>query len=290
MTDYERGPYTPQTDAPLAFDARRSRDGRRPFPVTLIVSLVILVVLIGAVVMFYRSGVRSAAEGPVAVGTPVGQIKAPAPAQSQPSDEAAGLQIYKSEAGTSAPQAAPGFAPPPEEPKARPTPPVQAQALPSQAVASAPVNAVPSTPAPSVVAASGATSKSTPAAPAKPAPVAAAKTGAPAAPRDEVASLLDKSPAAPAKATPAPAAAPAAGGAVAQIGAYSSNDLAAKGWTDLAQAFPGDMAGKGKHFEPVVAADGKTLFRAAVTGFGSKTDAQAFCAKLKAAGHACIVK
>ena len=74
-----------------------------------------------------------------------------------------------------------------------------------------------------------------------------------------------------------------------QIGAYSSEALAAKGWSDLAGAFAGDMAGKGKHFEPV-SRDGKTLYRAAVTGFGSKAEAQAFCVKLKAAGRACIVK
>ncbi|HVY34743.1 MAG TPA: SPOR domain-containing protein, partial [Caulobacteraceae bacterium] len=78
-------------------------------------------------------------------------------------------------------------------------------------------------------------------------------------------------------------------GASAQIGAYSSEALAAKGWSDTAAAFGGDMSGKGKHFEPVTK-DGKTLYRAAVTGFGSKAEAQAFCAKLKAAGHACLVK
>jgi len=32
------------------------------------------------------------------------------------------------------------------------------------------------------------------------------------------------------------------------------------------------------------------LFRAAVTGFASRADAQAFCAQLKAAKRACIVK
>jgi len=83
--------------------------------------------------------------------------------------------------------------------------------------------------------------------------------------------------------------APAVGGAVAQIGAYSSQALAAKGWSDVSAAFAADMSGKGKHFEPVVAQDGKTLFRAAVTGFASRADAQAFCAQLKAAKRACIV-
>ena len=41
MSDHDRGAYTPQNEAPLSFDARRSR-GRRAFPTTLIISLVIL--------------------------------------------------------------------------------------------------------------------------------------------------------------------------------------------------------------------------------------------------------
>jgi hypothetical protein len=36
--------------------------------------------------------------------------------------------------------------------------------------------------------------------------------------------------------------------------------------------------------------DGHTLYRTAVTGFGSKAEAAEFCAKLKAAGKACFVK
>jgi hypothetical protein len=76
----------------------------------------------------------------------------------------------------------------------------------------------------------------------------------------------------------------------AQIGAYSSEDLAVSGWNSLATAFSGDMTGKGQHFEPVKTADGKTLYRATVTGFGSRAAAVAFCAKLKAASHACIVR
>ena len=74
-----------------------------------------------------------------------------------------------------------------------------------------------------------------------------------------------------------------------QIGAYSSSALAGKGWSDIAAAFPGDMSGKGKLVEGVDK-DGKTLYRAAVSGFASRADAVAFCAKLKDAGRACIVK
>ena len=47
--------------------------------------------------------------------------------------------------------------------------------------------------------------------------------------------------------------------------------------------------GKGKAVEKVEK-DGKTLYRTAVTGFASREAAQAFCAKLKAAGKACFVR
>jgi hypothetical protein len=247
MSDHERGAYSPHNDAPTAFDARQSSGGGG-FPTTLVISVVILAILIFAIVMFYRSGIRGAGEGPAPIGTPVAQIKAPAPGSAQPSDEAAGLQIYKSEGApeSSAPLVAPTFAAPPEQPKPRLAAPV----------------------------------------PAKPTAVAPPAAAQPVAPQpDEIGALLDKSNAA-AKAASAPA---ATGPASAQIGAYSSEDLAAKGWSDIAAAFSADMSGKGKHFEPVTK-DGKTLYRAAVTGFASKAQAQAFCAKLKAAGRACFVK
>ena len=91
----------------------------------------------------------------------------------------------------------------------------------------------------------------------------------------------------------APAAAPAAkapaGVAAVQIGAFSSQALADKGWSDAAGIAPGAAAGKGKFVEKVDK-DGKTLFRTQVTGFASRADAVAFCDKLKAAGKACFVK
>jgi cell division protein FtsN len=76
---------------------------------------------------------------------------------------------------------------------------------------------------------------------------------------------------------------------VVQIGAFSSEALANKGWSDVAAAFPGDMSGKGRRVESVES-NGATLYRGQVTGFASREAAAAFCAKLKAAGKSCIVK
>ncbi len=307
MSDYDRGAYTPHNDAPLSFDARQYR-GRRGFPTTLVISLLILVGLAVAIFMFYRSGVRGAGEPPAAVGAPIGQIKSPAP-DGKPVQEGddAGLQIYKSEgASAAAASSAPVFAAGPEQPQPRPAPvkaapaapvavaPVVTHAVPAPApVAAAPVTPVPAHPAPvassAMVAASGATTK--------PAPVKAESARAKPASGDAIGDLLHgKSPAAPkpkaaleAK-TVAPAPASAAhGAALVQIGAYSSTALATKGWSDIAAAYGSDMVGKGKVVE-AVPHDGKTLLRTSISGFGSRAEAVAFCVKLKAAGHACLVK
>src|SRR5512146_32121 len=99
MSDHERGAYTPPTDAPLAFEARQPVRGARPFPLTLAVSVLVLIGLAAAIFVFYRSGVRQGGgEAPQAVGEPVGALKEAAPADAQPQDAAAGLQIYRSEA------------------------------------------------------------------------------------------------------------------------------------------------------------------------------------------------
>ena len=72
-------------------------------------------------------------------------------------------------------------------------------------------------------------------------------------------------------------------------GAVSSTALADKAFKEVIAAAPGLGAGKGKGIERIEK-DGHVLYRTSVTGFGSKTDAAAFCAKLKAAGKACFVK
>lgn len=255
MSDSDRGAYTPPTaDAPLAFDARQPVRGSRPVPMTLIVSGVVLLILIAAIVFFYRSGVRQEGEAPQAVGAPVGEMKAPAPAGEQPTDPAASLQIYQDEAPAAG---QPTFTPPPEEPAPR--------AAPSTQVAQAPAPLPPAQPA----------SKAAELKPAQPAP--APKAAAPA-PKTPV----------PAAAAPKPAVV-SGGAAGVQIGAFSSKALADAGWNDAARIAPGAIAGKGKTVEPVQV-NGSTLYRTTVTGFGSKAEAKAFCDALKAAGKNCFVK
>jgi len=267
MSDYERGPYTPPSDR-LAFDRRQPERGGGPAPVTLIVSALVLVAIVGGIFLIYRGGIRHKG-APTAVGAPLGDIKTAPPAA--PANAAPPvLVIDKSDASANA---APAFAPPPEQPLPRPAPvqPPPVAAAPPPAVRPAPVVA------------------------AKPAPPAAK----PAAPLTIAslanAALQDGPPVKPAPriVPPAPSptmsatATPAAGWA--QIGAFSSTALADKGWHDTAKFDPGAMTGKGKQVQSV-SVNGKTFYRAYVTGFPSRAAAEAFCGKLKAAKKPCIVK
>jgi outer membrane biosynthesis protein TonB len=268
MSDHERGAYTPPTaDAPLTFDPRQPVRGARPIPLTLILSVIVLAALVAAIFVFYQSGVRHGDEAPQTVGEPVDGIKSAAPREAQPVDPAAGLQIYRSDAGEpmqTAPE--PKFAPPPEQPRPRPTTPVvvtQAPPLPPAAAAPPPAlkPAIPAAPAPAPKAV--AVLPPQPAPEPKAAPVAA--EAKPAAPK------------------------PASGGFAVQIGAVSSTALANRAWSEAVAAAPGLAAGKGKGVERIER-DGATLYRTAVTGFGSREAAQAFCGKLKAAGKSCFVR
>ena len=290
MSDHERGAYTPPTaDAPLSFDPRQPVRGARPIPVTLILSVLVLAALVAAIFVFYQSGVRQAAQAPELVGAPVDGIKSPATAEAQPQDPAAGLQIYRAEAGEgAAAPAEPTFVAPPEQPQARPTTPV--------VVAQAPPVVAKPAPAP-VAATTAATAQALK--PAIPAPLPVTKIAPPpakAAPPPPVKVAAAPPPPKPAvvepKKAPPPSPKPAAsasGGAVVQIGAVSSTALADKAWSDAVAAAPGLGAGKGKSVEKIEK-NGGTLYRTAVTGFASRADAQAFCGKLQAAGKSCFVR
>lgn len=259
MSDPDRGAYTPPTDSPLTFDARRPVRSGGPNSSTLMISAIILVVLVaGAGFWLYKDGQRGANDEPQPVGAVVAEVKAPPPVQAQPEDESAGLQIYKQD---DLAEAEPTFAPAPEAvqprpaPQARPTVPVQTAALkPTLPAGAAPARPVVATPQPTQV---------------------AVVTPKPAAPKPAA------MPAVPPKS--------AGGSAMVQIGAFSSEALADRGWTDAASVAPGLAAGKGKQVE-AIDKDGKTLFRTSVTGFSTRAEAQTFCERLKGAGKSCFVK
>lgn len=272
MTDNDRrGAYTPPNDEPLHFDARRPRGGGgggTP-PTTLLVSAVVLLVLVGGAFAYYRSGVRHEGQAPAVVGNPVGETKSVAPPSAQPVDPAEGLQVYNSETPQAANTPAPTLAPAPEEPLPRisgpkPTAPVAQATLPVAPPAQQMASAEPAK-----------------ALPVKPVPAKAAPVKAP--PPVQVATATP-----PAKAVTT-AVKGASGPAAVQIGAFSSNAQAEKGWNAVARVSPSKMLGKGKRVE-TIEKDGTTFYRTFVTGFASREDASAFCDDLKSAGKSCLVK
>lgn len=280
MSDYDRGPYAPGGEPPLAFAPAGAPRRRGPAPVTLILSVLLLAVVGGGVVYLYRGGARGAGDAPQPVGAPLHEVRSAAPPQAVTPDPAAGLSIYKDDAGPAT--AAPAFVPPPEQPTPRPI---------AQAPVPAPAAPMPATPAA--------------AAPA-PEPVKAVKPPAPkpAAPKIAKASEAARAAAEPdakptrpvklAKLTKSDTAAASAsakpGPAVVQIGAFSSEALADAGWNDAAGVAPGVMAGKSKKVASVTKADGTILYRTSIAGFASREDAKALCEKLKAAGKTCFVR
>jgi cell division septation protein DedD len=203
----------------------------------------------------------------------VGDVRIAAPPQASAPDPAAGLSIYKD--NPSAASGAPAFVPPPEQPTPRPTgaSPAVVATVPSPPPGSpAGAGIAPPAQGPVVAPAATVTSNVPPAKRAKPASIDAL--------------LADAGPP-PAK---APIASPTAGGFTVQIGAFSSEALADKSWNAAAGVAPGAMAGKGKRVVAVTKADGTTLYRTAITGFDSRDQAEALCARLTAAGSSCFVR
>ncbi len=160
--DPDRGAYTPPDDDDLpfrrgGFDARGGAP-RKPIPMMLIISVVVLLVLLAAIGLIYGiGGVRSPGDAPPVVGESVGDLTGPAPVDAQPVDPEGDITAYDA-----APEAeTPEFAPPPEAVQPRPEPrePAEAAPLPPARVAETP------NPAPA--------EKATPAPRPEPAPAAA---------------------------------------------------------------------------------------------------------------------
>ncbi len=281
-----------QDEEPLALDSRRDRapppPPRRsgPAPVTLIVSLLLLGGVVGGAAWLYRDGARGPSGPPKVVGQSVGQVRTAAPVQAQEADPAAGLSIYKGDPDN---VSAPAYVPPPEQPVER------AAATPAPAPAVAATTA-PTTPAAKasdkpltidkIIADSDAKPAKTKVAAqvAKPAdkPQKLAADAKPADKPQKLATTAKASDAAKPKADDK-----AAGPAVVQIGAFSTEDLARKAYQEAAAK--AGASGKAMRLVPIDK-NGQTLWRVAMTGFTNKESADAACGRLKAAGRTCFVR
>lgn len=89
--------------------------------------------------------------------------------------------------------------------------------------------------------------------------------------------------------TSARSAAAVFGGAMVQIGAFSSMSLSDKGWSDVSALMGAQMTGKLKRVE-AVEKDGKTFYRTSVTGFPNREAASAFCRTLSTKHFDCFAK
>lgn len=267
MADLDRGAYTPPTDGGLAFDPR-AQHRRRPLPITLILSVTVLLVLIGALVFLYRAGVNGESGAPETVGEPVGPVREAPAADAQPVDPATGLEVYTDEAEPQAPV----FTPPPEQPVARPTAPVQSRPAP------------PPTP-------TGTTGLADPAPAVQPAPPtvrpAPPATTPPAArPAPAPAAPAPARPAAPVPAAPAPQPTQAAPPPTTSIGSVSAQIGAFNTRAQAQAALARQPGGAGQRIEEVQR-NGQTLYRAIATGFPDRAAAQSYCAGVSGG---CIIR
>ena len=256
-------------EPPLTMDSRRQGRPRGPAPVTLIVSVLLLLLVGGAVFYMYRAGARSPSGAPEPLGAPLSDVRAPPPPETRNPDPSAGLSISKDDPNAST--APPILAPPPEQPLTQAPPPT---AYPKGFPSALP----PPPPPPSAATAAKA-----------PAPRAAAKTPEKADAKPDTIDALIADAAKTKAPKPPKAAAETSGPVLVQIGAFSSESLADKEWSKAAAVAPGPMAGKGKRVVPLTK-NGATLYRTSITGFATRDQAVALCDRLKSAGGSCFVR
>ena len=122
---------------------------------------------------------------------------------------------------------------------------------------------------------------------AAPAPAASQETAqASTASAPAPAARPEASPAAAPEAEPA-AVASSASGPVVQLGAFDSNAIAQNEWSRLSGKFGSLFSGKGQVIQEHQS-NGRTYWRLRVAGFSDGSDAQNFCAAVKAGGTDCI--
>lgn len=299
MNDKDKGTYSPPTEDHLSYETRKA-PARDQAPITLIISGICLVLLLLAVVLFYNSGLNNHGRTPPDVGDSVDNIKDGKVEDAKPLTGDQDLNDGDATSAHFAPTTeAPGDradasvatvdqAPPPVAPIQGPLP-SQANnaAIPGTAAASAASSPV-AKPAPTLAlkgavpstggaASSSSASKATQLAVAKPEPKPVTKPEI----KPEAAKVL-------ADAKPADAK-PVGGGAVVQIGAFESQDIANKQYASIASSYGLFLGGTGKRIEKVDTDKG-ARFRTQFTGFATPDKAKAFCSALKAAGHDCFVK
>ncbi|MEI9989605.1 MAG: SPOR domain-containing protein [Rhizomicrobium sp.] len=269
MANFERG-----SDDVRVFDAAEDEEdveGSR-LPLLIVIALLVLAAFGAVVWLAYQKGVQQGhAEAPRVIAAAQGPAKvAPENAGGTPTPYT-GLKIYQQPAPSDA--EASGDTAPPSNDAMKPAPaPVQATPAPPppKPVATAPVQ-TPAVTAPP------------PAAP-KPAPVVAKP--APVEPKTVPAQTV----AAPPKPAPAPVVAPAApaGSGLLQIGSYKSEADANAAWAAYKAKHASLVSGLSSDVKSADLGAKGTWYRLRIVA-GSKAEASALCAKLKAEGGDCLL-
>ena len=76
---------------------------------------------------------------------------------------------------------------------------------------------------------------------------------------------------------------------VVQLGAYGSEKAAVEYWQESKAKYPSYFSGLSPIYQPVVTADGRTLYRLRVGPFKDRAAADRLCLNLKSQSQACIV-
>jgi cell division septation protein DedD len=262
MNNHQRGVYQPVMENVPIYDLSDDdvEEERSRLPLLIVIALVVLAAFAGVVWLAYNQGVaRGRSGGEIVISAPDGPVRT-APGDVEASTPYTGLKVYgeplppdqEAQSSSLAQNAVPGM---PLE--------ILRQAEPETPVEAPPVRLNPEAPP---AAAQTAPAAQAPAPAAKPAPV-------PPAP-------------APAKTAAAPA---AGGGALLQIGAYPSEDLANGAWAAF-RARHADVAGALSPDIQKADLGAKGIwYRLRAGPFADRTAANAACAKLKAAGTTCFL-
>jgi outer membrane biosynthesis protein TonB len=280
MSNVQRGIYQPMTTdkAPLynLADEDPEDDERSRAPLLVVIALVVLAAFAGVVWIAYNQGLERGRQGASLVITaPAGPVRvAPEPAAESP---LSGLQVYKdpvppeqeAQKSALAKQAPPPAAAAPQIRLGQPPSPAPAPArpaAPATAVAPPPAAAPARPPQP---AASAPQQTAQAARPAQPAPASPAQSAAPAA-------------------TAQPAGKAASGGAVLQIGAFDSEELANGAWQAFRSRYSAAAALSPDIQRADLGAKG-IMYRLRIGPFADRSAAADACVQLRAQGANCFV-
>ena len=275
MANFERG-----SDDVRVFDAAEDEEdveGSR-LPLLIVIALLVLAAFGAVVWLAYQRGVQQGhAEAPRVIAAEQGPAKvAPDSAGGTPTPYT-GLKIYQQPAPSDA-EASNDTAPSNDAMKPPATPP--AQATPAPAPPKPQAAAAVSTPPPSLKpAVTAPTPEVVKPPPPKPAPTQTVAATPPPKPAP--------APVVPAVETPAPTSAPAGGGLL-QIGAYKSEAEANAAWTTYKHKHASLLSALSSDVKQVDLGAKGTWYRLRIVS-GSKSEASALCAKLKAEGGDCLL-